>query len=201
VTTKPPEDITSDISLYAIWRESLRVKKPISNRLARAGGLLALIAYAALPWSHTDSLIQTTRQLASIGLPAILGLLGFLLAGYTVFVSIAQKDMLVAMSSVTEKHSGLSWLKVSMYTFVGTLAELLVIACVMLAAVILGQPRGLLSVVVNGACSKIGREIVVCIGFVVCGYAFIHTLVALKITIRNVHHGIAAAIRWNAENP
>lgn len=32
-------------------------------------------------------------------------------------------------------------------------------------------------------------------------HALVHTIVLLKITIRSVNHGIAAAIRWDAENP
>lgn len=196
---RAPEDITSETSLYAIWRLSRRVKDPLRNRVLRFLALTTLCIYAFLPWSSTDSVAETTRLLASIGLPSILGLLGFLLAGYTVFVSIARRGFLVMMSKVTDEASGLSWLKVSMYTFVGALAELLVVLCLMLTIIILGQPGAALSELVTLDETGDARGLIARLGFVACAYGFVHTILVLKSTIRNVHHSIAAAIRWEAE--
>lgn len=199
--TKPPEDITAEVSLFDIWRSCRKTREPLGNHLLRGFGLLGAIVYAAVPWTTTDSLIETTRALASLGLPTVLGLLGFLLAGYTVFISIARRDLLVAMSSMTDPRSGLSWLKVSMYTYVGALAELLVVAAALLGLVVLSHQGGLAASLAALDSTGTARDLLACSGFVVAFYSYVHTIVALKVTIRNVHHGIAAAIRWDAENP
>ena len=199
--TVSPDDITAELSLFSIWRKSRKVRKPLGNRIIRWSGCLLLIGYALLPWTSTQSLVESTRTLSSLGLPSLLGLLGFLLAGYTVFISIARRDLLVAMSSHDDPDSGMSWLKVSLYTYIGALAELLVVAGVLLALVILGQSGGLVASLVAKDSTGLARDIVSKVGFVVSGYALVHTIMLLKITIRNVHHGIAAAIRWDAENP
>jgi len=199
--TKPPEDITAEVSLFDIWWRCRKTREPLGNHLLRGFGLIGAILYAVVPWTTTDALIETTRTLASLGLPTVLGLLGFLLAGYTVFISIARRDLLVAMSSMTDPRSGLSWLKVSMYTYVGALAELLVVAAALLGLVVLSQKGGLIAVLAAKDSTGTTREVLACVGFVVACYSYAHTIVALKVTIRNVHHGIAAAIRWDAENP
>lgn len=198
--TTPPEDITAELSLFSIWKKSRAVRKPLGNRVIRWSAFILLTAYSLLPWTSTDSLIASSRHLSSLGLPSVLGLLGFLLAGYTVFISIARRDLLVAMSLHEDPDSGMSWLKVSLYTYIGALAELLVVAVALLVLVVLGQSGGLVASLVAKDSTGLARDIVAGVGFVVSGYALVHTIVLLKITIRNVHHGIAAAIRWDAEN-
>jgi hypothetical protein len=199
--THSAEDITAEVSLFEIWRQSRRARKPVGNRVARLLGLGFLIVYAVVPWTSTESVVALTRQLSAMGLPALLGLLGFLLAGYTVFISVARRDLLVTMSKVIEAKSGLTWLKVSLYTYVGALAELLVVAALLLAAWILASEGGLVSELVDLDTTGCAKWIVGRTGFVLTAYLFVHTIIVLKVTIRNVHHGIAAAIRWDAENP
>ncbi|MEL6761930.1 MAG: hypothetical protein AAFP04_16240 [Myxococcota bacterium] len=122
-----------------------------------------------------------------MGLPALLGLLGLLLAGYTVFTNVARRDLLVTMSKVIEAKSGLTWLKVSLYTYVGALAELLVVAALLLAAWILASEGGLVSELVDLDTTGCAEWIVGRTGFVLTAYLFVHTIIVLKVTIRNVH--------------
>ena len=73
--TKTPDDITAEVSLLGIWWNSRKTREPIGNHALRLVGLGLVVAYAVVPWSSTQSLIDSAKALASVGLPTILGLL------------------------------------------------------------------------------------------------------------------------------
>jgi hypothetical protein len=183
-------------TLWDIWCASCRIPRPVRNHVYRLGGLAAVACYAFL-LPHSDaSLVKTARTIIGLAFPAMLGLLGFLLAGLTIFVSGERRDILVAMAHWEDGDSGLSVLKVNLLAFVRPLIELLIISFIMLVAMVIAEPSG--TPIAWVAQHGTGKALYLTsrIGFVGVAFFTLCGFVAVKSSIRNVYHLIMTSVRW-----
>ncbi len=197
------EDATAKLlaekSLWDIWRASGRIPRPVRNLLFRLGGLAAVVCYAFL-LPHSDaSLVKTARTIIGLVFPAMLGLLGFLLAGLTIFVSGERRDILKVMAHWEDGDSGLSVLKVNLFAFVRPLVELLLISVLLLVAMVIAEPSGTpIAWVVQDGTGQ-APYLASRIGFVGVTFLTLCGFVAVKSSIRNVYHLIMTSVRWELE--
>lgn len=193
------KELTRETTLFDIWKSSGRIKPVGRNRLLRAIGLIGCAGYALLPTATDVALVDAARALASSAFPTILSLLGFLLAGLTIFVSVARRELLHQMAVVVEKDSGLPWLKVNLLSFVRPLIELLVIAAVLLAAILVAQKSGpFVQLVAKDESGNAGWW-TARVGFVGVTFCVWCSLVAVKSAIRNSYHLIMVSLRSELE--
>jgi hypothetical protein len=193
------DKLLSEKSLSDIWRASSRIKRTRRNIVLRLSGLALLLCYAFL-LPHTDaSLVKASRTLVGLAFPAMLGLLGFLLAGLTIFVSGERRDILKTMACWEDENSGLSVLKENLFSFVRPLVELLVFSCLLLAALLLAEPDGGTVALVMRDSSGWAPYLASRGGLVTTGFLVVCGLVAVKSAIRNVYHLTMTSVRWELE--
>jgi hypothetical protein len=193
------EKLFAEKSLTDIWKASNRIKRTSGNFVLLMLGIISLVGYAFL-LPHTDaSLVKAARTLVNLAFPAMLGLLGFLLAGLTIFVSGERRDILKAMALVESETSRLSVLKENIFAFIRPLIHLLAFSCLLLTALLFAEPDGGLVALVTRDSSGWAPYLVSRCGLIATGGLVVSGLIAVKSAIRNVYHLIMTSVGWELE--
>lgn len=116
------DDILAEQSLWHVFRGSSKLGSTRFNFLARAlflisSGLLALwAAYEAarIPMNNTLGLVS---WMASALLSLTVSVLGFLIAGFSIFVTLSDRKLLIEMAKTPYAKSGLSVFKYIFFSF------------------------------------------------------------------------------------
>lgn len=135
-----PNDLTSEKTLWDVYKLSRRIRpswfQVILNFFACA--LLALNAFFLNP--NPDALIQDVRAWSSNGFNFTITTLGFLIAGFTIFMTVAKPGMMLAMMDHLDKDTGLPTLKKNFFAFMRVFIAYLVCAGLYLTIVLFCQP-------------------------------------------------------------
>lgn len=197
------EELDRDKTLCQMWFNGRNIRSPRINTILRISFGLALpLAIISCPAVSLESLYSVAIFLSDNGVAAGLSLLGLLLAGYVVFVTVSRRDFLVALAISREKDTKLPHLNYVLYPFIVVLVELLVYsATCMLFSVLLRLYASSDSVAIVADGISVAAERFLLVFFVILVYASVHILVSLKSMIRNVHYTVVQAIRWEIDHP
>jgi hypothetical protein len=112
------QDLLHEKSLWQIYRQCVRVLPPSKFNIASSAVFLfALICDVAYFPSNYQYRIESARSMADIGLGFGSTVLGFLIAGFTIFSTLTRPDLFRRLYEKTHTPSGLSYLKVNFFTF------------------------------------------------------------------------------------
>ena len=162
--------------------------------------VMVAIQYCLLDISITEKL-KVVREFSVMAVGITTTVLGFLLAGFTIFATISQPDMLVAMSQHREQKSGLSFLKYNFFIFMRVFIYYMAYAVFCIFILIFAIKGGVIHYLVN--ISPISHEIIewlVGLSYVVLYGGMFFLLMQLKSFIYNVYHSVMTAIRWKASS-
>ena len=165
--------------------------------------LLALVIFqfCILKEPAVDKL-KDVRDLSTFGMTTAVTVLGFLIAGFTIFATISQPEMLVAMSRIVEKKSGLSYLKFNFFIFIRVFIYYLAYSLFCLSVLTFGVKGGLVHELIKlSPISQSIREWLLGFAYVVLNVGLFFLLFQLKSFIFNVHHCVMTAIRWRSMPP
>jgi len=160
--------------------------------------ILVVFQYCMLEIS-LDEKLKIVREFSSMALGVVVSVLGFILAGFTIFATISQPDMLVAMSKYRHEKSQLSFLKNNFFIFMRVFIYYLVYTIFCLLVIVFAVKGGLVHKLVQ--LSPISWKItewLVGMAYVVLYAGMFFLLMQLKSFIYNVYHTVMTAIRWKA---
>lgn len=146
-----PEDLTKEKSLLALWLVSFKFPYSRFNVAITACVALALARYCQLSWDRPDVILSTFRKLEATGLAFSTSILGFLVAGFTIFVTISRIDMFLMMARMEKPKTGESFLKYNLSAFIVAFAHYISYIFFCLMAELFFQPSGIISVSVANA--------------------------------------------------
>jgi len=199
------DDITKEIGLLDIYRAS-RSKLPINkiNIFSTLAIFAMLTVYAVASTESSISLLEKMRKWAEMGFSFSVGILGFLIAGFTIFATVSDKSLFVAMAKVKHEKSGFSYLKYNffalMYVFIAYLG--LSILCLLIE--LLGGSSGFISIIIKLVAGEhyflMIKRFLAGAGVVVVGTWLFYSLMLLQSFIFNIYHIVMTAIRWEIEN-
>lgn len=115
-----PSDLTREKTLFALWKTSFRFRQRYFNYFVTAAVALALMRYCQLGWEQPHLLMAAFRKLQGTGFSFATSILGFLVAGFTVFVTVIRIDMFLSMARIEKKGTGESVLKYNLSAFIVT---------------------------------------------------------------------------------
>lgn len=194
-----PKALTEEKSLWQIYKKSRRISTNRFNFYATlVFFLLTVLNYCSL----TDDLVgklENVRKYSEYFLTLIATILGFLIAGFTIFATISQPDMLVAMSRHREEKSDLSFLKNNFFVFIRVFIYYLSYSAFCVFLIVFAVRGGIFHSVVK--LSPISREIYeFLIGSAYIGLftGVFFLFMQLKSFIFNVYHSVMTAVRWKA---
>lgn len=214
--SQPPEnreamlaDLLSEKSLWAVYRQSRRIPfSRINNVTGIIFGVLTTItsclaANAAVVADHISAV-------ATVSFNTSISLLGFLLAGFSFFATVADKSMFCRMAEVRHEGSGLSYLKYNFYLFMRVFYEYSVVAVISFAVMLVLQPNSGVRTFVELAwkcfawpqkfAAPVALDVFLlscCLGLL--SGSFVYLLMQLKSFIFNVFHVVMTSIRWALE--
>ena len=119
------ESLLKEKNLWQIYRASWQISDSKFNWFVGIASLVFFTAYAVLA-PDVNGMHAMLLKLAEIGFNAAVSILGFLIAGFTIFGSLAKPELLLTMLRFTEKKSGLSYLKYNFFTLIRTFIYFLV---------------------------------------------------------------------------
>ena len=146
-----PSDLTREKTLLALWRTSFKFKQRRFNYAVAALVAVALAWYCKLDWDQPQTLMAAFRKIEGTGLSFATSILGFLVAGFTVFVTVIRIDMFLTMARMEKADTGESVLKYNLSAFIVTFVHYTsyIFACLMSELFL--QPGGLATVALASA--------------------------------------------------
>lgn len=192
------KSLLDEKNLWQIYKVAGKIKHKKFNLLIGAISALVFGTYACLAREVT-AMHSLLLKLAETGFSAAISLLGFLIAGFTLFGSLAKPELLLTMLHRTEEKSGLSYLKYNFYTLIRTFIYFLVFTTFQLMVIVFGQQGGFVSELVRlfhpfeHVVSPATR-----IAFVVSVLLWTFALLELKSFVFNVNHFVFTMIKFEA---
>jgi len=203
------DDLLKEKNLSAIYKESRKIPFSKSNIFA---GLFVwgIVTYHSSMTSNFDSIANQLLSLASIAFSTSIGLLGFLLAGFSFFATIFDKSLFFQMAKISHDKSGLSYLKYNFFTFMRVFCEYLVFSIISLLLIAFCQNNSFCRQWIFDTLSNmnwhhrlrfLAAPDIFCISMIFglfCG-SFVYLIMQLKSFIFNIYHVVMTNIRWSLE--
>lgn len=115
--------VTEEKSLLDVYWKARKIASSRANSLAAALAFLILIALLFIDWYFCIGLVSTrdisklALQAGDIGFALTTAILGFLIAGFSIFSSITKPEIFAALAKLDHKGSGLSRLQFIFFNF------------------------------------------------------------------------------------
>ncbi len=144
-------DLTREKTLLALWRTSFKFSQRRFNYVVAAVVAIALARYCQLDWDEPQKLMAAFRKIEGSGFSFATSILGFLVAGFTVFVTVIRIDMFLTMAMTEKANTGESVLKYNLSAFIVTFVHYTSYIFVCLMSELFLQPGGLAAVAFENA--------------------------------------------------
>lgn len=195
----PPGDLTKEKSLWDIYVASRSIPGSRFNRIATIVFLVVLVFDSIYGAKSTSDVVDAIREHAEIGLDIALSTLGFLIAGFTIFATMSQPSLLLAMSEVRHPKSALSYLKHNLFVFVRAFIYYLLFCFLCVLILAFGGNGGVVARIVEAApYSACLKYALVKLAYIFLYGGFFVLLIQLKSFVFNVYHSVMTALRWRA---
>lgn len=193
------KSLTEEKNLWAIYLKARRISFNSFNFWSTALVLVLVIAQYCVLDITLDEKLKVVREFSLVAMGVVVSVLGFILAGFTIFATISQPDMFVSMSKHRHDASGLSYLKHNFFIFMRVFIYYLIYTVFCLLVIVFGIKGGLVHkiIILSPISCKIS-EWLVGLAYVVLYAGLFFLLVQLKSFIFNVYHSVMTAIRWKA---
>ena len=144
-------DLTREKTLLALWLTSFKFRQRSFNYLVTALVALGLARYCQLDWDQPHTLMAAFRKIQSTGFSFATSILGFLVAGFTVFVTVIRIDMFLTMAKMVKTDTGESVLKYNLSAFIVTFVHYTSYIFFCLMSELFLQPGGLAAIALANA--------------------------------------------------
>lgn len=194
-----PKALMNEKSLWDIYVQARRIPFNRFNFWATFFVLVAVALQYCMLEITLDEKLKIIREFSTMALGVVVSVLGFILAGFTIFATISQPEMLVAMSRHRHEVSQFSYLKNNFFTFMRVFIYYLLYTVFCLMVIIFAVKGGLVHklVMLSPISWKIA-EWLVGAAYVGLYAGMFFLLMQLKSFIYNVYHSVMTAIRWKA---
>lgn len=191
-------DLLKEKNLWHIYLATWKLKDSKFNWIV---GLFVMAVGIFYSWVEEDTKLihELLLKMAEFGFNASISLLGFLIAGFTIFASLAKPGLLLTMLKHKHRPSGISYLKYNFFTLIRTFLYLLIFATFQLCVIALGQDSGVI-----GAFSEylFNDKLFLSYGtrlMLICSFTlWAVSMLQLKSFVFNVHHFVFTMIKYDA---
>ena len=209
MTELKPSDLTREKTLLALWLTSFKFSQPRFNLIIAAVVAVCLVRYCQLSWEQPSILMAAFRKMQVTGFSFATSILGFLVAGFTVFVTVIRIDMFLMMAKLQKESTGESYLKYNLSAFVVTFVHYTSYIFVCLMSELFLQSGGLGTIALANAITYPGVapsiptvyrifSATLVVGF---GTWTIYLVLLLKSFIYNVYQVTTTSVSYAWQNP
>ena len=191
------EDITREKSLWDIYKSSRNFKISKFNTIVLIICTILSGCYAII--KDAEFLIGQIQSLSNFGFTFSIAILGFLIAGFTIFSTVTKPSLLLKMMEVPHEETGLPYLKYNFFNIMLVFIYYLMVTSIFLFVILFFHKNTLLSAFIEGLLGdKLSQYYIIKIFyvFIVCCIAFL--MLQLKTFIFNVYSITMTNLRWEA---
>lgn len=199
MTDEATKDLTKEKSLYDLYKLLRKIPQKRSSNVCIGLAFLVLLLHSTLFDVSDTYLVATTRSWAAFWLAAAVNILGFLIAAFTIFATLAKPDMLLAMQRMSH-DCGMTVLKYNLVSFIGGIVYYFLYILYCWSVITVGAPGGFASLIINNYGNPILTRTVLIAAYVFTGGGAFLTLWMLKSYIFNVYTIIMNNLRWESRS-
>lgn len=199
-----PSQLTDEKNLFQLYR--LSYKFPSSRFNLFSTIFIGLLSASYLAWGreiHAEGrLLRATINFGTTLAPSILG---FLIAGFTVFVTITKPGVFSAMAKKEFKKTGQSYLKYNLSAFMLAFSHYVTYLAICTLLIYFGQPNGPITQTMKWIGKIISSEvldgyrILASISSIIFSCWTWYLIMLLKSFIYNVYQVVVTSVRWDLE--
>ncbi len=143
------DELLEEKNLRAVFWAARRIPASRFNQGCTLTVVLLLVAYIFLTPEDGPVIAKKVRELADYGFSFATSILSFLIAGFTIYVSITKSELLIFLSEQRHEESGLPWIKHSTFIFLRVMAIYVVFCLLCVSIKLFGGPSGALSLLLD----------------------------------------------------
>lgn len=193
------ESITGLSNFIKLYRVVRRIKTSKHILLVFFTVLIVFSTFNFLgKWDFQD-LSKTLIDYSNDLITWTISILGFILAGYSIYATLTDKELNLALASVTNTDYGVSYLVFSHAVFIKVIIEITVIGLLAFMVQVIVDSALIKSLVTEGGNSKFTILLFIFL-LTLIQSLFTYILMSCLVFIYNVYHNIMTSIRWFAEN-
>jgi len=206
--TTEAEDLFKERSLWEIYKECVRCLPPSRFNIISTGSIWLLLLCDCIYFpEHYPSRVALIRSLAELGLGYGTTILGFLIAGFTIFTTLSKPELFRHMREVTHDESGWSYLKVNLFAFMEVFIIYVFFLVICLFIKLACGPGGVASTIFSLSEAHpiegyyLSRNSFANIAFNLFGTLAFYCLLALKSFVFNNYQAVLTSIEWSFNQP
>lgn len=201
-------NLTKEKSLWSLYLLSYKFPTSRFNLWSTFAVAILLGMYSILGNPRHEELANTLREIIKLGVSLVPSILGFLIAGFTVFVTVTKSEIFAFMAVREYENTGESYLKYNLSAFMLAFAHYIAYlsTCVFLAY--FGQPNGPLPVILKLVAAQVHYSPSFSVYKAMVGFSLIlfgawtwYLVMLLKSFIYNTYQVVTTTVRWTLEMP
>lgn len=201
-----PAQLTEEKNLFQLYR--LTYNFPTSRFNMASTFLVGIFCASYLSWIQPGGgeAGVLLKEILKFGISLVPSILGFLIAGFTVFVTVTKPGVFSAMAKKEYAKSGQSYLKYNLSAFMLAFSHYVAYLALCVLLVYFGQPNGPLTQIAKWLSSLGSCNISVSYNALIsaCAVAFAcwtwYLIMLLKSFIYNVYQVVVTSVRWDLED-
>jgi len=199
------DDLLAERSVLDIYKISLATPINRFNAISTAIIFFVLLTYVIIAWPKTSGTLDLLRSLTTDALAFAPAILGFLVAGFAIFLTPSQPQIFEKMAKVEYENSGFSYLKYNLSVFILVFIHYLAFFVLCFCIRLFCTSKGLASTFLTSlSISAHVRTEIISIGitvtFVIFGTWFFYVIMLLKSFIYNLYHIVMTSIALTAKD-
>lgn len=208
MTTIKPADLTKEKSLFDLYLLSYKFPTSRFNLGIAIFAFVATAIYCYFTGNNFPALVKFYKDTIDIGLSFSTAILGFLVAGFTIFATVSNPDVFVKMASTEYENTGESYLKYNLTQFALVFCHYAsyVFICILIKIFASDGTlvRGLTQLAINfdlasaGSLSTFSRYLLIAVAIFLCTWT-VYLVMLLKSFIFNTFTAVTTMVRWEMQ--
>lgn len=196
------DELVQERSLTEVYLVARRMPVSWFNQLGTFVVFALLILYGVLSDAKTSFLASRVRDIADYGFGFAVSMLSFLIAGFTVYLTVMKPSLILWMANIREDKSKLPWIKVTAFHFLRVMTVYVAFCLLCLVIKIFGATSGPLSSFLSWFLTdaEVSKLWIVRLSLALVGSTVIHLILLLQSFIFNIYATSMAAVCWERQN-
>lgn len=195
------EFLLAEKDLFSIYLQARKFPESRFNVLSTIAVSFVLFIFALISTRELDLIRSDVEQYLWAGFLLTFSVLGFLLAGFTIFATVSKPELFLAMAEITDEKTGLPKLKTNYFIFVRVFANFFILAGLLLFLSLASGEGKFIEVSFSALYTEIHAiEWYYKFCIILVGTAYYHMVVQLKSFLFNIYHSVMTSLVWHGND-
>lgn len=202
MTPVDDSELLREKSLREIYLAARVIPVSRFNQAVSIAVAVALFWYACVTPEPLSAIATTIRVFADYSFAFATSILSFLIAGFTIYLSVTKPDLLVFLAATRNERSSLPEIKHVAFVFMRVMANFILFCLFCVAIKLFGGVNGPLSILIHSITPDPANAKLWLSRFVlaILGGGLVHLLMLLQSFVFNIYHTAMLAVVWE-RNP